>query len=345
MQRAGTSVLIVDDEPGICSLIRDELAADGFDCATARDPARAQELLNSRPFDLLITDVIMPKISGLDLLAYVKRRMPDCKVVLITGQSKRECLAQAIMLGAYDYVEKPFDMAELLDVAHAATNGEANTPRLPQRAAAAMQLSFQTERASLESVRALVRAVEAKDPYTRRHSEQVTHYAVNLAGVLRLGQNAVESIRVAALLHDVGKIGVPDNILIKPGPLSEHEFELIRRHPVLGADILANITLFGPEAQLVRHHHERWDGRGYPDGLTGEESPRAARIIHVADAIDAMLMDRTYKRGYSVERVLDELARCAGTQFDPAIAAAAIRWCQDNPDKLVLPNRPVVLVR
>jgi putative nucleotidyltransferase with HDIG domain len=195
-----------------------------------------------------------------------------------------------------------------------------------------------SRQASLDGVRALVRAVEAKDPYTRQHSEQVAHYTVHLSRAMGTGGEQIESFRVAALLHDVGKIGVPDAVLTKTGPLAPEEFEYIRRHPAVGADILSHFAVFAAEAHLVRHHHERWDGKGYPDGLTGEESPTGARIIHVADCIDAMLMDRSYKSAYPVEKMLDELARCAGSQFDPAVAARACRWCRDNPRLLILPG-------
>ena len=150
-----------------------------------------------------------------------------------------------------------------------------------------------------------------------------------------------ETIRVSALLHDVGKIGVPDRILTKPGKLTDDEFEYVRRHPPLGADILANITLFGHEALIVRHHHENWDGSGYPDGLTGEEIPWAARVINIADSIDAMLMERTYKSAYAIDRMMLELRMCAGRQFDPAIAAAALSWCDQHPDELITPARPI----
>jgi response regulator RpfG family c-di-GMP phosphodiesterase len=331
------TVLIVDDEPLVCEVIHEELSAAGFMCSSTSESAEAVELLDSRSFDALVTDISMPRISGLDLLAHVKRRSLPCRVILVTGNSKRDHLAQALVLGAYDYIEKPLKMEELTAVVCAATNGEADRPQLLTKAADAMWLKSQTKLASLESVWALVRAVEAKDPYTRRHSEQVADYATHFARLVQVPEPIVEHIRIASLLHDVGKIGVPDSILAKPGPLTAEEFEFIRRHPALGADILAKITAFGQEALLVRHHHENWDGSGYPDGLAGEEIPLGARIIKVADCMDAMLMDRTYKRGYSVEQMVDELARCAGTQFDPAVAATAIQWCRGNPDKLTLP--------
>jgi putative nucleotidyltransferase with HDIG domain len=336
------NVLIVDDEPQVCQLIQEELAEYGFSCQIVTEPLQARSLLNTQQFGLLIADIAMPRVGGLDLLAYVKQHLPACKVILITGVSTREYMAQAILLGAYDYIEKPFKTGELAEIVSRALSDEAATASLPARAAEAMEYATHAKQASLESIRALARAVEAKDPHTRRHSEQVTHYAVNLARELGLPEAEVECIRVASLLHDVGKIGVPDNILTKPGPLTDQEFEFIRRHPALGADILANITVFGQEAHLVRYHHERWDGKGYPEGLAGEKVPLGSRIIQVADCMDAMLMDRVYKRGYPVERMLAELERCAGTQFDPRLAAVAAQWCRTSPDKLVLPGRDLV---
>ena len=338
MQTGPARILIVDDEPEVCSLIRAELSEIGLDCQVATEPQHAEELLHSQQFDLVISDISMPGITGLDLLVHIRKQAHKCKVILVTGVSKREYVAQALMLGAFDYVEKPFRDRELVEAVSRALSDGSSLPNLPVRAAAAMELSEQARKASLDSVQALVRAVEAKDPYTRRHSEQVAHYAVNLATAMNLPETAVQSIQTAALLHDVGKIGVPDQVLTKPGPLTEQEFEYVQRHPALGADILAKVTLFGQEAQLVRHHHERWDGQGYPDGLAGEECPLGARIIMVSDCIDAMLMERTYKKGYPPDKMIGELIRCAGTQFDPTIAAVAVQWCRSNPDKLIVPE-------
>ena len=325
-------------------LIRDELSEHGFVCRVTTTADLAKSLIDSQPPDVLIADIHMPQIGGLELLAYARKQAPQCKVILITGNINRQHISQAMILGAYDYIEKPFRPGELVDVVSKAVDREGNSPILIDRAAAAMELSSQVRQASLDSVTALVRAVEAKDPYTRQHSEQVVHYAVHIAMALGLPAPAVESIRVAALLHDIGKIGVPDHILTKPGPLTDEEFECIRRHPAIGSDILASIAMFEEEAKLVRYHHETWDGKGYPDGLAGEETPLASRIIQVSDCIDAMLMERTYKKEYTVEKMLAELVRCVGTQFDPKIAAAAIEWCRSNPDKLILPDRKLEAV-
>ena len=333
------AILVVDDDELICNLIRDGLASCGLGCSTCTDPAVGLEIITRRQFTLLIADVTMPKHNGLELLARVRQAQPSCKVVLITGYSRRDVLAQAVMLGAYDYLEKPFDIQELLDTVRRALADRHQVPWLSQRAASAIREATSARQVALDSIRALVRAVEAKDPYTRRHSEQVAYYAVNLAEQLALDPETLEEIRVASLLHDIGKIGVPDRILTKPSRLTDDEFELIRRHPAMGADILSNISMFAGEALLVRHHHERWDGNGYPDRLVGEDIPLGARVIQLADCIDAMLMERTYKQGYSVDLMLHELVRCRGAQFDPQMVSAALEWCQEDPSRLILPGR------
>jgi len=338
-------VLVVDDEPAVSALIGDELRRHGYDCTVATQPEQAIRLLDADTFDLILTDISMPRLSGLDVLVYAKRKAPDCRVVLITAHNTRDHIAQALFLGAFDYVEKPFQAGELLWVVSRALHDKAPFSALARRAADAMEFQDQAALASLDSVRALVRAVEAKDAYTRRHSEQVAQYAKSIAKALGLPAPLTERIRIAALLHDVGKIGVPDHILTKAGPLTKEEFQPIRGHPALGAEILGTIGVFKAESLLVRHHHERWDGQGYPDGLAAEESPLGARVIMVADCIDAMLMERTYKKGYPVEKMLAELTRYAGTQFDPQIAAAAAAWCQAHREELFLPAKAPATLR
>ncbi len=333
-------ILTVYDEPGVCSAIRSRLSAHGFDCQATSDPRLVEELLASQQFDVLIVDIAMPGLNGLELLVHAKQHSPNCKGILITGKSNRELLAQALMLGAYEYLEKPVSMDDLMAAVSRAARDKSDIPELPLRAADALRTRSSAREAALDSIWALIRAIEAKDPFTKEHSEHVTQYAVALGVALDLSANTIETLHVAALLHDVGKIGVPDRILTKPGPLTEEEFEYIRRHSALGADILAKITVFGREAEIVRHHHERWDGEGYPDGLAEREPPLASRIIMVADSMDAMLMSRSYKKSYPVEKMLDELRRCAGTQFDPQIAATAVEWCNTNPDKLILSAQP-----
>ncbi len=335
MSQSDIKVLVVDDEPQVCALIRDGLAGSGLECKTLSDPVEALERARQGLFRVIITDVSMPTVNGLDILTQARKALPACRVILITGVSNTRSLADALRLGAYDYFQKPFEMEKLVDSVDRALKDDGSSQGLTMRAARAIQQEDLHDMASLETISALVHAVEAKDPYTRRHSEQVTFYAASLAEYIELSPPMVESIRVASLLHDVGKIGVPDSILTKPGALTDKEFAEIQKHPAIGQRIVEKISLLVCETQLVRHHHERWDGRGYPDGLAGEEIPLGARIINVADSMDAMLMLRTYKRPYSVEEMMDELERCAGGQFDPALARAAQQWCRENQQSII----------
>jgi putative nucleotidyltransferase with HDIG domain len=323
-------ILLVVAEQGVHETIRGELPKYGFGCQTATDSEQALRLLREHDFDFLIADVSTPQVNGLDLLAHVRQYAPGCKVILIMGTSERKYLAQALMLGAYDFLETPYDIQELLRVVRNA----ADEPTLSKDASSFSPISPEARKAALDGVQALIRAVEAKDRYTHRHSEQVAFYATQLAREMKRNPKEIEAVHVAGLLHDLGKIGLPDYILTKSGTLTLEEFHFVQKHPALGADILSNITVFEKEAQLVRHHHERWDGNGYPDRLSHEEIPLGSRIIHVADSMDAMLMDRSYKSGCSVDAMVDELIRCSGSDFDPSIASTSVKWCRQHPDLL-----------
>jgi diguanylate cyclase (GGDEF)-like protein/putative nucleotidyltransferase with HDIG domain len=184
----------------------------------------------------------------------------------------------------------------------------------------------------VESTRALVAAVEAKDPYTREHSLSVSSYAEAIGKRMKLPASMLETLRAAALLHDMGKIGVPDAILTKPGPLTPEEWGVIRKHPQTGLEILGHVSFLAEERPLILHHHERYDGQGYPGGLCGDRIPIGARVLAVADALDAMFSPRSYKQAYDLDRVRAELAAGAGRQFDPAVAEATLEWLQDAPN-------------
>lgn len=329
-------VIIVQDDPQAATQTKSALKEAGIISTSVSTPQAALEVLPRREVDLLLANV-SPHEVRLDLPGQVRRRSPRTKVILLLATPESWQVEEAIAQQAFDVLTSPMEISELVEAVQDALASP--SPRLASRAARAMCDSGQVRQAALESVRALVKAVEAKDPYTRRHSEHVAHYAVHFAGAMGLSAAGIESLRTAAMLHDVGKIGVPDHILVKAGKLSQGEFEQIQRHPALGADILSKITLFHDEAALVRHHHERWDGKGYPDGLAGDQTPLPARIIQVADCLDAMLMERTYKIAYPVDKALAELARCEGSQFDPALTEVALRWCRWNSDKLILPGR------
>ena len=322
------NVLVVDDEPQICGLIQDALATQGLNCASTCNSAEAQRMMTGGGYSVVITDLAMPQASGLELLAQARGHDPLCKVILITAYASEDSLAGALRLGAYDFLEKPFDLARLIQSVRDALSGQ--SAPLTARAARAMQAVDRQREIHLESIRALAQAVEAKDPYTRRHSDQVAHYARHLGRAAGLAEDLVESIRTAALLHDVGKIGIPDHILTKPGRLTRKEFAHVRRHPTLGFQILQNISVFSAEAKLVRHHHENWDGSGYPDGLRAEAIPLVARIVRLADVFDALASRRPYKEPWPPEQVVQAIKDGTGTQFDPALVEAFLRLVESG---------------
>lgn len=528
MSSRPADVLIVDDEPEICVMLSEALAGPERNCVTVGSGRQAFDLLARSSFDAVISDVSMPDMDGLELLARSRVVRPDCPVILITGVGTTEWAKDAIRKGAFDYIEKPFELDHLrgvldralangrdraLTVATALLDGassrdpvtdlpthrrfleelgtlrarcrrtnrplsvllvdvdefrsvndchghacgdrvlhevarrlvrsaresdvvarygwdqfvlalpdtagadavtvadrcvdmirrsafaidghelnctvsvgaaecesgfienEANLLRRAGEALAAaknrggnivvhwdevaspdvgalapeadslramrnefQRLQQQLKQSYLDSTRALVAAVEAKDPYTEKHSLTVAHYAMAFARHLGLPVLQMEAIGTAAILHDVGKIGIPDSILTKPGKLEPEEYELIKRHPVMGAQILEHIRFLKSELPFILHHHERWDGRGYPAGLAGEAIPLGARVLHIADATDAMLSARAYKPGFTLDRAIGELQRGAGRQFDPALTEAFLDWIQLNPGQIVSPN-------
>ncbi len=199
-------------------------------------------------------------------------------------------------------------------------------------------LERRLRRAHHDGVMALITAVEAKDPHSEQHAYHVAAYAERLGNRLHLSPSKLEIVVIAALLHDIGKIGVPDAVLTKPGPLTAEEYGLVKLHSAIGETILKPVGFLEPARTLVRHHHEWYDGRGYPDGLAGDRIPLGARILQVADSIDAMVTPRSYKSGRCADEVIAELVRCRGTQFDPAIADLAIDWLRQSPHELLSPK-------
>ena len=334
MSSRATRILVVADQFPICNLRLDS----DLDCVSVCESEKAKEWLAREHFDVLVVDLSRPDARRTDLLAQVRKRSPDCRIVLVSSDSIHGEMARAFALGATDYLQKPFVPEELVGMISRAVTARPSPHGCTELwDSSRPELHPQRKEASLEGIQALVAAVEAKDPYTKQHSRQVTHYATQLAGRLGLQVDVVESISIASLMHDVGKIGVPDHILVKPCNLSEQEFESIRRHPALGEQIVRNLSAFNVEAKIIRHHHENWDGSGYPDGLAGQKIPLASRLIRIADAMDAMLMARSYKEAFPVDVMLRELTQGTGRDFDPELATIAAEWCRMHPRELILP--------
>lgn len=234
-------------------------------------------------------------------------------------------------LGARAWFSKAFCAAQSADVV---THLSRQVAELKQRL---RETHRQLRDIQLDTVSMLVAAAEAKDPLAERHSMHVAFFAERLAEQFHFSLREAQVLKTAAMLHDIGKIGIPDAILTKPGPLTDEEYQVVKAHPVTGAAILQSAGCLLRELPLVLYHHERYEGGGYPYGLSGEGIPLAARILHVADAVDAMLSPRTYKKSYGLEQTCSELHRGRGTQFDPAIADAAIAWMERRPADFISP--------
>ncbi|HEX7254759.1 MAG TPA: HD domain-containing phosphohydrolase [Gaiellaceae bacterium] len=336
-------ILIVDDDAGLRMLLRATLAADEFAVAEAEDAQRASDLARFWRPTVVLLDVAMPGIDGLSFCADLKRKavFGAPAVVLLTGTELTD--EEAAGAGADALLRKPFSPLELVGLVDRMTGAEEVELKTEPREEAHEQLLLyardlgrllEIERvqrrvvqdAYRETVTALANALEAKDTGTRLHSLRVRDYAVQLTAAIEPALLGDPSLEYGFLLHDVGKIGVPNEVLGKPAALTPDELELIRQHTVIGAQILSDVTfLHGEGLKVIRSHHERWDGTGYPDGLGGLEIPLGARIFAVADALDAMTGERPYRTPATWEAATREIASESGRQFDPGVVDAFAR--------------------
>ena len=323
--------VVADDEPRLRQVLVRLMTSDGFTCLEAADGVEALEKLASVPAALLLSDLRMPRMDGLELLRQARAKYPDLAVILITAVADVELALSCLANGAMDYLTKPFHLEEVL-----ARVGQAMEKRrliLENRdyqtgleRLVAMQ-ARRLEELFLGGVQALVQALEVKDQYTRGHSIRVSQYSSLLAREIGLPESTVRDIELGGQVHDIGKIGVREAVLNKVGPLTDEEYQHIMTHPILGWQILSPLLGDTPVAlSIVRSHHERFDGRGIPDKLVGTNIPIEARIAGVADAFDAMTSGRAYRRGriMSADDAVAEITRCAGAQFDPELAAAFV---------------------
>ncbi len=316
-------LLVVDDMEAMRMALVQCLKISGYEVVSAASGGEALELLRMQRFDLLLTDQAMPGLSGLELTDAVSRMHPHMPIVLLTGHTDVELARDSLQRGASDFVTKPVNIRELpILVERNLTRRRLEVARLQEREA---QVLF-------AAIKALASAVDAKDRYTARHSRVVTRLALLLADTIQLAREERYVLELSAWMHDVGKIGVPDSILTKPGSLTAEEFAVMKVHPVKGGEIVGEIEELGRVADVIRHHHERVDGSGYPDGLRGEAIPLPSRIILIADAFEAMTSDRSYRRGLAREAALRELQKHSGTQFDADLVGAFVGMMESRSD-------------
>jgi len=325
-------VLIVDDEPDIREMLCDLLGFD-YDCEAAASAEEALAELSENEFQLVVSDITMGGMSGLEMIPHALKQSPHTVVVMISGMQTIESAIEALRLGAFDYIMKPFDLRQVeAAVKRALEHYELREMKrcyenhleelVEQRTVELDQALSSLEDAYRSTLKALTAALETRDAETHGHSERVVTFSLRLGRELGLSKDEMKSLEFGSLLHDIGKIGVPDAILRKPAKLTEEEWMRMREHPLHGQQILREIEFLEGAARVVAQHHEKWDGSGYPLGLRGEQIDLNARIFAVADAFDAMISDRVYRRGRSYEAAALELERWAGRQFDPKVVEA-----------------------
>ena len=328
-------LLIADDEPEIRDVLG-EFLGGRYDCVCVGSAEEALERLQAEPFALVVSDITMTGLSGLEMLPRVRELAPEAVVVMLSGQQTLDSAVAALRAGAFDYLTKPFDLQhvgaaidralEHHELLHAQRRREAYLEQLVGLRTAALDRALEyLESAYRSTLLALTAALEARDRDTHGHSERVVSFSLRLGRELGLEREQMRSLEFGALLHDIGKLGIPDAILRKPARLSEDEWGKMRLHPLLGVRILRGIAFLDGASRVVGQHHERWDGSGYPLGLRGEEIDLNARIFAVADAFDAMTSDRVYRPGRVYEEASAEIEAHAGTQFDPRVVEAFAR--------------------
>ncbi len=341
---ASARILIVDDESDIRSVLSD-LLSEEYECAEAASAAEALAQLRTADYELVISDITMPGMSGLEMIPHVKEIAPETVVVMISGMQTVESAIEALRVGAFDYLMKPFDLRQVeagvnralehRDLLVAKRLYDYQLEELVELRTAELDHALDSlEEAYRSTLRALTAALETRDAETHGHSERVVSYSLRLGCEYGLSREQLKALEFGALLHDIGKIGVPDAILRKPAKLTEEEWVRMREHPLHGQQILRGIEFLEGAARVVAQHHEKWDGSGYPLRLRGEEIDLCARIFAVADAFDAITSDRVYRKGKSYAEAAKELDEWAGRQFDADVIAAFHRVAQAEWDKL-----------
>jgi putative two-component system response regulator len=301
------TILVADDQAPNRELLDELLSAEGFNVISAQDGVFALEQIASTQVDLVLLDVVMPRLTGFEVCQKIKSN-PETDlipVVLITALSNKEDRLEGIKVGADDFLTRPVDRAELLARVRSLIKLKSRTDEL--------------ERA--ESVLfSLARSIESKDPYTLGHCERLAEYSVSLGEQVGLPEDQITALRRAGVVHDIGKVAVPDAILLKPGRLTEEEWKVIRQHPIVGERICAPLKSFRLVLPIIRHHHEKYNGTGYPDGLAGDAIPLAARVLQIVDVFDALTTERPYKKAFSATEALQTMKEeVAKGWWDPQV--------------------------
>lgn len=321
-------ILIVDDEKTVRRSLNKCLSMNGYSCEEASSADEAMANLRDKPADLVILDIMMPGTSGSELLPQLKKSYPDTAVIMATAVVEPDTIVKCMKNGANDYITKPFDVNQLvnniqmvLEKRNLELNLKSKRQALEGKVA---EQAKELQKLFIDAVESLVGALEAKDKYTAGHSRRVTKISIGIGKAMNLTSEEMENLRWAALLHDIGKIGIDPSIQNKPGILTPTEYNYILTHCSIGPGIvqpLVNDTII----EAIRHHHDSYDGSGLNQTIAGEDIPLDSRILAVADSFDAMTSDRPYRTAMSASQAIEEIKKCAGTQFDPVVVRAFLK--------------------
>lgn len=335
------NILVIDDEVQIRMFLRELLESYGYTCAGAGNSVEARNLFKEREFDLVLCDINLPGENGLDLAKSLREAKPDTAVIMVTGIDDSDLAEAALDFGAYGYLVKPVQINEvLINVSNAIRRRKLEIQNKRYQQALQQQVAERTSklnktlsdlrRAFDDIVHVIALTGEMKDAYTAGHQQRVAELACAIAKEMGLPYEMGESLRLVGMIHDLGKIAIPADILAKPTRLRPTEYELIKDHPRLGYEVLSTVEFLKPVAEIVLQHHERLDGSGYPLGLVGDQIRMEARIIAVADVVEAMFSHRPYRPGLGIDAALEEIESHAGRTYDPEVAAACLRLFREK---------------
>lgn len=368
MESVQHTVLITDDDPAIQKVLSLGLQRADFDVKIAHNGQEALDLLADNGMDpeCILLDIRMPVMNGLVALPKIRALKPMTPVIMLTAYNDLSTGLEAMKNGAFDYLVKPSRLDHIVEVVNRAIKYRSiikekeEQDRKNAEYQSSLEKSVQSQmtelkdtyeklqQANFQTVLALAEAIEAKDSYTQGHCQRVSRLSLRIARQLGLPKDMEQPLQYAALLHDIGKIGIPERILNKKGPLDEEEMEVIKMHPLIGAQILSIMDFFAPAINGVRHHHERWDGKGYPDGVAAEAIDPLARIIALADTFDAMATTRPYRNSKGLDEILLEIRAERGKQFSPVVVDAFFDGelydeYIDTPSGIIYPTETLVL--
>jgi response regulator RpfG family c-di-GMP phosphodiesterase len=345
VEPAKRSVLVVDDEPAVCSLLSEGLASEGYECQAVSSGQMALSLMEGKSFDIVLVDLRMPGMSGMEFLEQARGKYPRSAFLMVTGEDDIRQAVQAMRLGAADYLLKPVQLEAVavsvqraleikrmeLELESYRHNLEGVVKQRTKQLQAAMRRIEMTYDETLE---ALGGALDLRDAETAGHSQRVSRYCLEIAKAMGCSSDQLKQIARGSYLHDIGKIGIPDTVLLKEGKLNADETEVMQTHARIGYNMVSRIAFLAGAAEIVLTHQERYDGTGYPQGLVGDEIPVGSRIFAVADTLDAMTSDRPYRRALPFSAAKAEIMRESGRQFDPEVVRAFLSISENVWEKI-----------